>query len=61
MSINDLSRACYQCARTMRNIRAIQRTLQTGDPTYICKRCIRRAAYKTTYRGLRKALRQIGM
>ena len=61
MTINELSRQCYRCARDLRNVQAVHRTVETGSLAPLCKRCARRYAYRGGAKSLRKVLRLFGL
>lgn len=56
-SLNQISKALYGAARVTRNIRAVQRAMQTRSATPLFKRAARIALG----RGLGKAERRVGL
>jgi hypothetical protein len=54
MNLNNLSRGLYQAARVTRNIRALQRSIQTGSVKPLGNRMLRIAAGRAFGKAMRK-------
>lgn len=57
MNLNNLSNTLYRAARITRDIRAVERSIETGSPAPIARRVVRKALY----RGLGKVVRKSGL
>lgn len=54
MTLNQISRALYRAGRITRNVRAVQRSVQTGSVRPLGNRMLRIAAGRVFGRALRK-------
>lgn len=54
MTLNEISRALYRAARVTRNMRALQRSIQTGSVKPLGDRMLRIAAGRVFGKAMRK-------
>lgn len=57
MTLNQISRGLYRAGRITRDVRAVERSIETGSPAPIARRVVRKALY----RGFGKVVRKSGL